>query len=71
MLDAPAGRRPTYVAPDLRWLRDDPADEALSLEALTAAVAAVHEARGRRAVAPTSTRLRTAAGDLLERMLDR
>ncbi|WP_082589259.1 HAD-IIA family hydrolase [Nostocoides sp. Soil756] len=44
VLDAPAERRPTFVAPDLRWLHRDPAEGAPSLEDLAAAVAAVHGA---------------------------
>jgi glycerol 3-phosphatase-2 len=44
-LEAPAARRPTWVAPDLRALLADPDDSAATLAALTAAVRAVHAAR--------------------------
>ena len=44
-LEAPAARRPTWVAPDLRALLVDPDDSGATLAALTAAVRAVHAAR--------------------------
>lgn len=44
VLEAPVTRRPTVIAPDLRWLHDDPASGAPSVEDLAAAVAAVHAA---------------------------
>ncbi|HYN28685.1 MAG TPA: HAD hydrolase-like protein [Dermatophilaceae bacterium] len=44
-LEAPAARRPTWVAPDLRSLLVDPDDSEGTLAALTAAVRAVHSAR--------------------------
>jgi HAD superfamily hydrolase (TIGR01450 family) len=44
-LDAPAHRRPTWVAPDLRALLAEPDDTAGGLTELTGAVRAVHAAR--------------------------
>lgn len=44
-LAAPAHRRPTHVAPDLRALQADPGTAGVDLGALAAAVAAVHTAR--------------------------
>jgi glycerol-1-phosphatase len=44
-LEAPANRRPTWVAPDLRALLADPDDDANGLRALADAVRAVHDAR--------------------------
>ncbi|HSF98553.1 MAG TPA: HAD-IIA family hydrolase [Ornithinibacter sp.] len=44
-LAAPPELRPTWVAPDLRWLGADPAAPGASLESLAAAVRAVHRAR--------------------------
>ncbi len=44
-LEAPAQRRPTWVAPDLRGLLADPDDAAGGLRALADAVGAVHSAR--------------------------
>jgi glycerol-1-phosphatase len=74
-LEAPAHRRPTWVAPDLRALAVDPARGgpagedptvlAASLEALAAAVRAVHEARDAGVPAPEVAALTECA----ERML--
>jgi FMN phosphatase YigB (HAD superfamily) len=44
VLTAPESRRPTWVAPDLRGLLEDPDDRAGVLAGLTAAVHAVHAA---------------------------
>lgn len=44
-LAAPAHRRPTWVAPDLRSLVADPAEPGASLESLASAVRDVHRAR--------------------------
>jgi hypothetical protein len=44
-LDAPASRRPTWVAPDLRSLLVDPDDDGATLGTLTSAVRAVYAAR--------------------------
>jgi HAD superfamily hydrolase (TIGR01450 family) len=44
-LEAPARRRPTWVAPDLRSLLADPAEADATLALLTAAMHAVHRAR--------------------------
>ncbi|QIM21060.1 HAD-IIA family hydrolase [Phycicoccus sp. HDW14] len=69
VLDAPPERRPTFVAPDLRWLHEDPDDGDVSLATLAAAVRAVHEATdaGDAEVEPA----RAHARDLLRRMADR
>ncbi|PKW28305.1 HAD-IIA family hydrolase [Phycicoccus duodecadis] len=65
VLDAPAERRPTFVAPDLRWLHRDPEDGSPSLADLAAAVAAVHRAAddgaGERAAALRETARRMLA----------
>jgi len=45
VLEAPVHQRPTWVAPDLRSLLADPADDGATLGLLTAAVHAVHAAR--------------------------
>ncbi len=69
-LDAPPEQRPTYVAPDLRWLRVDPDDGEASLAAVAAAFAATYEAldAGR---GDDAGRRRAEAMDLLHRMTAR
>ena len=70
-LDAPAHRRPTWVAPDLRALLADPADEAGTLARLTAAVRAVHAAHdtgaGADELAALSTRAQVVVVDAAHR----
>jgi HAD superfamily hydrolase (TIGR01450 family) len=70
VLDAPSERRPTFVAPDLRWLHDDPDAEGTSVAVLAAAVGAAHAAidAGRAAEAD---RAREEARGLLRRMAAR
>lgn len=70
VLAAPASRRPTWVAPDLRWLHDAPEDGETSLDALADAVRAVHEAHDA-GDAARAEGLADVARHLLERMADR
>ncbi|MGG5259763.1 HAD-IIA family hydrolase [Phycicoccus avicenniae] len=70
VLDAPAERRPTFVAPDLRGLHDDPSAGHPSLDALCAAVAAVHAATDSGSTDDVGA-LRERAHDLLREMAAR
>ncbi|QKE84984.1 HAD-IIA family hydrolase [Arthrobacter sp. NEB 688] len=70
VLTAPAARRPTWVAPDLRWLHEDPAAGEGSLEQLATAVRAAQEAYDAGDTARAEEQS-DAARHLLERMTDR
>lgn len=70
-LEAPAHRRPTWVAPDLRALAADPAAPGPSLEALAAAVRDVHRARDAGAPAEEVAALSECAESVLREVTPR
>ncbi|GGL25360.1 HAD-IIA family hydrolase [Phycicoccus endophyticus] len=70
VLAAPADHRPTLLAPDLRWLCEDPAAGEPSLEELAAAVRRAHEARDA-GEDESAARLGEEAHRLLDRLADR
>ncbi|MBM6399387.1 HAD-IIA family hydrolase [Phycicoccus sonneratiae] len=70
VLVAPPERRPTFVAPDLRWLLDDPGAGEPSLDELAAAVREAHDALDADDATPAEDARERARG-LLRRMAAR